>query len=47
MDQLKLRVLICFFDLEAKDCSGTNLAQLLGEGKYTISRTMGALEKSG
>ena len=47
MDQLKLRVLICFFDLEAKDCSVTNLAQLLGEEKYTISRTMGALEKSG
>lgn len=47
MDQLKLRILICFLELKEQDCNVTNLARLLGEEKYTISRIMGALEKSG
>lgn len=47
MDVLKMRILICFLEMEPGSCTVTGLAKTLGEEKYTVSRAMSALEKEG
>lgn len=46
-DILKLRILLYFLRGNLKDCTVTNIARVLGEQKYTISRVLSELEKEG
>ncbi|MGN0350276.1 MAG: MarR family transcriptional regulator [Roseburia sp.] len=47
MEILKVKVLLCFFNMREQDLNVTNLAVTLGEEKYAISRVFTALEKEG
>lgn len=42
---LKLRVLLCFLNTDADDCTVTGIARTLGKEKYTVSRVFTVLEK--
>lgn len=44
-DILRLRVLLCFLNADADDCTVTGIARTLGKEKYTISRIFTVLEK--
>lgn len=46
-DILRLRVLLCFIREDEKDCTVTNIARILGEEHYTVSRAITALAKQG
>lgn len=46
-DVLKLRTLLHFYNSDEKMCTVTNIARILGEQKYTISRLLTELEKEG
>lgn len=43
---LRLRVLLCFLNLDEKDCTVTNIARILGEEKYTITRALDNSERT-
>lgn len=46
-DILRLRVLLCFLREDETDCTVMEIARILGEKHYTISRAVSALEKDG
>lgn len=47
IDLLKMRILLCFVQDGRERCTVTEMARTLREEKYTISRTLGALERAG
>ncbi len=47
LDVLRLRVLLCFYNNNSKDCSVTNVSRILNEEKYKVSRVIIELEKEG
>lgn len=44
---LRLRVLLCFLREDEKDCTVTEIARILGEEHYTVSRAVAAMEREG
>lgn len=42
---LKLKVLLCFLNSDAADCTVTGIARTLNREKYAVSRVLAALEK--
>lgn len=47
LEILKMRVLICFFNENARICTVTGLATMFGEGKQKMHRIFATLEKEG
>lgn len=47
MELLKVKVLLCFLTMRETDLTVTNLAVVLGEEKYAISRLFTSMEKEG
>ncbi|MFR2457656.1 MAG: hypothetical protein ACLTAO_00595 [Christensenellales bacterium] len=47
LEILKMRVLICFLNENARICTVTGLATMFGEGKQKMHRIFAALEKEG
>lgn len=47
MEDFKLRILLCFYKRDGKDCTVTELAKTLVVEKYVVSRAMATMEKEG